>query len=65
MGYGGGGVVASQRTSARIKAGSGSSQMLPVAIITELSARQVSLNDFEDAGCGWNAALLSGRYSDD
>lgn len=56
---------ASQRTSALIKAGGGSSQILPVAIIQELSARQVSLNDFEDARCGWNAVPLSGRYGDD
>lgn len=56
---------ASQRTSALIKAGGGSSQILPVAIIPEISARQVPLNDFEDGRCRWNAVLLPGRYGDD
>lgn len=55
----------SWRTSTLIKAASGSSQILADTIIPVLSARQVSLNDFEDAGRGWNAVLLSGSYDDD
>lgn len=51
----------SLRTSALIKAASGSSQILADTIKPVSTARQVSLNDFEDARRGRNAVPLSGK----
>lgn len=58
-------MAASPITLTLIKAASGSSQILADTIKAALSARQVSLNDFEDARRGWNAVPLSGRYGHD
>lgn len=56
---GGGGV--SWKTSTLIKPASGSSQILAGTIIAVLSARQVSLIDFEDAGRGWDTVVPPGK----